>query len=144
MEEQYGHFIEHVDRSAFGVETKTVELVGGPLFFVERWYVDGPVKVGAIVDRFGYKMRIIDDSYLTLTCILADWPMAWWVVLMHKVKRVAKLIGARMILTLAVWNLADFNPAREPSWRDIWAVKYALAKWQKMPLVGRVPRARGA
>ena len=40
-------------------------------------------------------------------------------VAFYKSTRLLDLIYRRLIITLAVWKLADYSPATVPSWRDI-------------------------
>lgn len=48
-------------------------------------------------------------------------------VALYKSTRLLDLFYRRLIITLAVWKLADFNPACVPSWQDIKILK-GLAK----------------
>jgi hypothetical protein len=47
-------------------------------------------------------------------------------VALYKSTRLLDLIYRRLIITLAVWKLADFREATVPSWRDVKIVKKLL------------------
>lgn len=50
-------------------------------------------------------------------------------VVFYKSTRLLDLIYRRTIITLAVWNLAEFSPIRVPDWKDIKALKWIAKRW---------------
>lgn len=44
-------------------------------------------------------------------------------VFFYRITRALDLIYRRLIITLAVWKLADYDPSRIPSWRNIRLLK---------------------
>jgi hypothetical protein len=44
-------------------------------------------------------------------------------VALYKSNRLFDMIYRRLIITLAVWKLADFSEARVPTWQDIYLLK---------------------
>lgn len=69
-------------------------------------------------------MKIVDyPEYYSIKCVRVDYPLWWVIAIAHKSSRILRIVGARIIITLAVWGLADFNGACIPSWRDIKIVK---------------------
>lgn len=55
--------------------------------------------------------------------------LGWLRVAFYKSTRLLDLIYRRIIITLAVWNLAEFSPMRVPDWTDIKAVKWIVKQW---------------
>jgi hypothetical protein len=49
-------------------------------------------------------------------------------VALYRSTRLLDLIYRRLIITLAVWGLAEFTPAAIPSWRDIKLIRRLLKK----------------
>jgi hypothetical protein len=47
-------------------------------------------------------------------------------VALYKATRLADLVYRRLIITLAVWRLADYHQAAVPTWKDIHLVKRFL------------------
>jgi hypothetical protein len=78
-----------------------------------------------------YKLLKIEHGYLgnVVLYVRADKLGALRVAL-YRSTRLLDLMYRRLIITLAVWKLADFSPARVPSWKDIKIVK-RLADWRK-------------
>lgn len=67
-------------------------------------------------------LRISDHLDFVQTYVRADKFGALRVAL-YKSTRLLDLIYRRLIITLAVWNLADFSSYRVPTWQDIKILK---------------------
>jgi hypothetical protein len=76
-----------------------------------------------------YKLlRVQDDpAWDSVLYVRADKLGALRVAL-YKSTRLLDLFYRRLIVTLAVWNLAEFTPAAIPSWRDIKLIERLLKK----------------
>ena len=112
------------------VEQRTYQWVGdSPYVRVRRDFVSG-LGIGPYRINIGpYRLLVIEfepwqDTFL---CVRADKLGALRVAL-YRATRLLDLAYRRMIVTLAVWNLAEFHPAYVPSWRDIKLVKRLLKK----------------
>lgn len=77
-----------------------------------------------------YRLVLLRRSGFSDTClyIRKDYPLWWLLVFWHKAIPVLDLIYRRFIITLAVWNLADYNRAVIPTWRDIRLFKRLRSK----------------
>jgi hypothetical protein len=83
---------------------------------------------GASVQIGPYKLLKVGDEF-HIDCVLyvrSD-KLAALRIALYKSTRLLDLVYRRLIVTLAVWNLADFHPAYIPSWRDVKILK-GLAK----------------
>jgi hypothetical protein len=114
------------------IEQLTYELVGdSPYVHISRQmldrYYDEPFPNAV---QFGpYRLLIMEDycAYDYIVYVRADKFGALRVAI-YKATRVLDLFYRRMIVTLAVWNLAEFHEASIPSWRDIKIAKRFLKK----------------
>lgn len=71
-----------------------------------------------------YRLLFVEDEYHWGTAIYVQEDRFGALrVALYKSTRLLDLIYRRTIITLAVWRLADFNPAAIPSWKDIKALK---------------------
>jgi len=72
-----------------------------------------------------YILRIIDTNPLCgeIHCVRLDYPFWWFIVFMHRIGSVFRLTGARIVVTLAVWRLADFSDGYIPNINDIHAIQ---------------------
>lgn len=51
------------------------------------------------------------------------------------------MVYRRLIITLSVWRLAEYNEAVVPSWRDVHGLRWAIRQWcQLLLLLGYRPR----
>ena len=82
--------------------------------------------IGDIFSIGPYKLSIIEFDYNigVATCIRVDYPFWWWFVFAHHAGRTFDLFYRRLILTAAVWKLADYNPGIIPGWQDLHFVKW--------------------
>jgi hypothetical protein len=96
-----------------------------------------------LVDR-GEAMRIKGDEEIQigpyrLLKVDTDWSMGAWLyvrkdrlgalrIALYKSTRLLDLIYRRLIITLAVWRLADYHQHTIPTWRDIKGLKGFVKK----------------
>lgn len=76
-----------------------------------------------------YRLLVIEfepwqDTFL---CVCRD-RLGQLRVALYRATRLLDLAYRRSIVTLAVWNLADYSPGYIPSWRDIKLVKRLIKK----------------
>lgn len=76
----------------------------------------GPYKLKKVETDFSHGYP--DEIYVRV-----DYPLWRLVVIANKFGKVLRIVKARFILTLAVWGLADYNPAVYPSFRDIKVIR---------------------
>lgn len=127
----YGTIIVHRTSSPLGVESETFEWVGGPKAKVDLSVIGevmGSYNFGE-GDSFEigpYRLRIIEFRYESrmADCVRMDYPFWWWFVFSHHAFRWLRIAKARLIITLAVWGLADYHPATIPSFSYIHAVRW--------------------
>ena len=98
-----------------------------PYLLITRDFLDDFFRVGTDISRvqFGpYKLLRVENDYAkdTVLYVRADRFGALRVAL-YKATRLFDLMYRRMIITLAVWNLAEYKPYVIPSWRDIKLLK---------------------
>jgi hypothetical protein len=128
----FGNIIVHVNFGPLGVETKTFELVGGPRLLISydllREFPEFLRNLPSEGDEFQlgpYRLKIYshDYSFTDEECIRIDYPFWWWLVFWHRASRFFRIAKARFIITLAVWRLADHNPASIPSFHDVHIIR---------------------
>lgn len=73
-----------------------------------------------------YKLKCIEEytGQFELRYIRYDYPLWFLYIFWHKFNRVLDLFYRRCIITLAVWNLADFNAGAIPSIKDIYLFQW--------------------
>ena len=138
---------EHYDFRG-GVERRDYEWQGGELAYVDHQFLvrDGTSRVtnrvlepGDVISVGPLRLTVIDrrefsiDTYI-ITC---DGWKAWVIyVFYHVTKRLGK-IYRRLIITAAVWGLADYHDALVPTWRDVYLLR-GLSEWIMKHLHGRL------
>lgn len=72
-----------------------------------------------------YKLKIleIDYSRALYKCIRIDYPFWRAFAFFHHANRYVRIISARIIITLAVWGLAEYKNYLEPSCQDVYIIK---------------------
>ncbi len=81
--------------------------------------------------QFGpYRLLKVDDGYFygDFNLYVRKDKLGALRVMLYKSTRLLDLFYRRMIITLAVWKLADFSPVTVPSWRDIKIFKKVTTK----------------
>lgn len=90
-----------------------------------------------------YRLHLIEWHYERNSGLFVrtSYPFWWAFVAWHRMNRGADLAYRRIILTLAVWGLAEYASGRIPSWRDIKIVR-RLRDWvwkrQGKPMLGGI------
>ena len=122
-----------VHRNQLGmVEKRTHEWMGdSPYVRIDRGVLrelfesDSPdkVKIGQ------YQLLKVDDNPWEFSVLyVLDNPLGHLKVVAYKIVRWLDLIYRRAVITLAVWNLADFSHAAIPSWQDVRFLKWLVRK----------------
>lgn len=110
------------------IETINFEWEGNsPYTWVDRTFLGDLVGLGddrARVQVGPYKLLKIEYDYQrdAFLCVRADKFGALRIAL-YKSTRLLGLIYRRLIITLAVWRLAEFHEATVPTWKDIKVLK---------------------
>ena len=110
--------------------TSLVQWDGPPFALVSRSLLQQIKSNVTICDAFdlcGVRVRVIDiepvyDAYVV--CRVTRF--AWFFLARHRLKNLLRWINARVIWTLAVWELAESNPAEYPHWG--WVTR----RWKKV------------
>ena len=87
------------------------------------------LRVGHTFDLGPWRLRIIDVEYdLLRVTVMRDGGPARLRALRERIRRRAEWFTCRLILTAAVWGLADYDPALRPSWRDVHLLRAIAAR----------------
>jgi len=132
MEEKYGQIIVEKQNNPLALEDITYRWQGGPVavlsvdYLGEQWQND-------IVHIGPYKLRKVGDFMQFMQCefVRMDYPFWRVVVFKHHAGRLFRIINSRIIITLAVWNLARFEPHMIPDWGDVHAVRFVRNLFKK-------------
>ena len=108
-----------------GVERETYEIEGGPYVAVSRIFNDCPTKPGEGFMVGPYKFRVVEYEFMSdnIIAIQEKWPLWWIAVAWHRSNKLLDIFYRRMIVTLAVWRLADYHEATVPYIGDIHIVQ---------------------
>ena len=84
-----------------------------------------PPKIGDKLELGPYKFRVLEIDILsdTVMAVQEKWPLWWIAVAWHRVNKLIDIFYRRMIVTLAVWRLADYHEATVPYIGDIHIVQ---------------------
>lgn len=122
-----GDIIIHDERDPLlhSIEARRYEWHGGDLARVSYSYPWAGVPQGARPGDWltigPYRVRVIEDADFAQQYIVSR-EAAWRSWLRYQAVRHTPMVGLayrRMILTLAIWRLADVREYTVPSWRDI-------------------------
>lgn len=110
--------------SVGALEKQTYKTVGKSPYFRFSWwelnrmgYYKGiPKEICLGQYKFVFVERDLFDPYIVYTLKKGFY---WLRVLQSPMLKMLDVIYRRIIITLAVWNLATYNAARLPCWRDI-------------------------
>ena len=129
MMAEYGSIQVHVSTDPRGGEMmRTYEWIGPPKtllswIILERDFGINPegVEPGMKIKIGQYPVTIIDVPFMrsAFECMRSDHILTPFVVFWHKHCKPLRMIWPRIIITLSVWNLADYHDARVPSIRDV-------------------------
>ena len=80
--------------------------------------------------QFGpYKLMFVEYEYFSgVSVYVRSDKLGALRVVLYKSTRLLDLAYRRLIITLAVWGLAEFSPAKIPSWQDIKFLKWLQKK----------------
>jgi len=115
-----------------GVERETYEIEGGPYVAVSNQfsfyhgYPNGyPTKPGGKFKVGPYKFRTVSYDFWadSIVAIQEKWPLWWIAVAWHRSSKLLDIFYRRIIVTLAVWRLADYHEATVPYIGDIHIVQ---------------------
>lgn len=89
-----------------------------------------PLEQGRKIEVGPYRFRVLEyelmsDIYLT---IQDKWPLWWLAVAWHKINKLPDLFYRRLIVTLAIWKLADYSGATVPYIGDVHLVQ-KVKRW---------------
>jgi hypothetical protein len=121
-----------------GLEQAHYQWEGGRYARVRRSLLgrdDGSVRVGEVVWAGPYRVRVIRcDFMLDAVTVVPEEPRAWGDLLTSLTAQLIERVYRRLILTAAIWGLANCDPSTLPTWRDLHVIAWAVRQW------GRVTR----
>lgn len=131
--EQFGMITIHNEVSPLG-KVATTYVWKGPSKFRARVHGEPDIFFDALDankkdGRFTigpYRVIVLDvePAYGYVDVIRQDdpfWLLVYWA---HRSSRALRIIEGRIILTLAVWNLAEHHSFTVPAWSDVYLVKW--------------------
>ena len=130
-----GYLIVEVTKDALGnVQREKYSWKGGPITYLDYRALKEDVPQGKTISIGPYKLLSLgfDHTAFDFKFVRVDYPFFWLHLFVHRASAILRLIGARTILTLAVWNLADHHPSVVPSINDIHAVQWIRKAWKKL------------
>jgi hypothetical protein len=83
--------------------------------------------------KFGpYRLAILENDLMrgAYYCRHIDNIFSWLPVIWHRINRVLDIAYRRFIVTLAIWNLAEYNGAVIPHANQIYLVQKVRKLWQ--------------
>lgn len=92
------------------------------------------IKEGDEINIGPFRLAVIEHKGLAnqyFRCVRKDYPFWWVLVGWHRLNRVLELIYSRIIITLAVWNLAEYKQHTHPHWRDIYLIQWIEKKLKR-------------
>ena len=111
------------------VERTEYKWTGGPMIEISRPLLDrmnlGNKSVGEVIKFGPFKLRIVEEYYDrdTIAAVRMDYLFSRLIYFWHRYDRVFDLAYHRFIFTLAIWRLAEYNPAVISTWRDIYFIQ---------------------
>ena len=137
-----GQILIHRQYNALGMpERYDYEWDGGPCVRVSYYLVDmadnrqieydkkqGVIRVGP------YRLRIMEEYPWCdfFECVREDYWLWWAVVGWHLLSRIVDIAYRRLIITLAVWRLAEYDQGAIPHWKQI-KIVIRVRKWISKP-----------
>ncbi len=135
-----GMIVEHQKHDIKGnLEQITYELKGGSLvpisihLLYDLGLMEG-VRVPKVITHFKPYKLVYIETHLVWQCaeyIVIKTPLYYMYPFFRKLLTFLDLFYRRCIFTLAVWQLAEYNMATIPSWRDIKLVIKLKDKFKK-------------
>jgi len=126
--------------------TESYSVLGAPIHYDYAWVGKSPYvrisrclldsiqsPIDNIVHIGPYKLKLIDNDRIfgPFIYIRMDYPFWWLAVAWHKASRLLDITYEKLIITLAVWGLAEYNQAVLPTWRDIYLVQKLMKMFHK-------------
>ena len=133
---------EHYDCRG-GVERRDYEWEGGELAYIDQRFMEKEgihevPQLGDIINIGPFQLRVIDKKLWGFNYIVAR--NGWKARLRYVLHRTIKVLDKsyrRLIVTAAVWGLADYHDASIPTWRDVYLLR-GLSEWIMRHLHGRL------
>jgi hypothetical protein len=101
-----------------GISSKLIEHARDDIFQASR-----PLQIGTLVRIGPYRLRIFGRSeewdYDTWYLVRHDSVLGNLRAVVYRATRWFDLVYRRLIITAAVWKLADYNPNVIPGWQDL-------------------------
>lgn len=120
-----GWITEIVETRAGQIVARNYGWVGGQIVMVDARREHTPDK--GIIQVGPYRLHVLDFIILesAFLCVRDDGPRSWLMVAIYRGSRWVDLIYRRLIVTAAVWGLADwcFNTGELPTWRALHIAK---------------------
>lgn len=115
------------------IERRDYRWEGPPTAMISRhlmYLIDNRVEVGDVITIGPFRSKIIEDDIERYSFLVTrmDKPFWWLRYIWHRYNKSLDLTYRRFITTLAVWRLAEYNPAAIPSWRDIYIIQKLRAR----------------
>lgn len=131
---EYSHIEFHRFSNALGM-TERIEhkWVGKSPVMIISWRDMALTPHSTYLDKKGnkicvigpYRLRIIgsasDGNY---EAVRMDYPFWWIYPFLHHVNKLSDLFYRRVIITCAVWGLAEYSGNRIPSYEDLYIYKF--------------------
>ena len=101
------------------------EWVGGNVIRINGDFLNeldyGKLRIGDVIKIGPYRLRCIELNPWSdfAEFMRADNPWSLFRIWFRTIHGFIEMIYHRIIITLAVWRLADYQQYKEPSWRDI-------------------------
>jgi hypothetical protein len=108
-----------------GIEHREYRWEGGELAQLKLWWLTNRVyRPGEVFTLGSLRLRVVDDMLVGPSLVVArdGWHARLRYAVHHSTKWIDK-IYRHLIVTAAVWGLADYNDALLPSWRDVHFLK---------------------
>lgn len=81
-----------------------------------------------------FRLLVIDyDLMRDQILVIQTGRMAWLRLYIHKAIRGMDLAYRRFVVSMCVWGLAKYNPARIPTWRDIYLLDKLFGEGDTFP-----------
>lgn len=123
----YGYVEVTVKNNILGsIESRTFKWVGGvqaSLSF-NAFREDYIKRSGNFVFIGPYRCMIVDQSFSGFELIRVDNGFTWLLVFLHIISKYLRIVYSRLIITCAVWGLAEFHEGQIPSYLDLYVVKW--------------------
>lgn len=129
---------EHWDYSG-GLERLTYQWEGGDVVCISYCFYSAlglypkDCRLGNVFSVGPYRLRVIWADPFSPYEVLAvrDSPRAWRRIVGYVVSSRLESVYRRLIITAAVWTLAEYNATTVPTWRDLYVVKWVARRFSR-------------